>query len=104
MLALDERPSRADEPFVCLNERPVPLNAEARAPRPARPGHAAKRDTECRRGGTAGVFGVLERRAGRQFRGVTPQRSAIARISRTVATAYAAARIIHLVPNNCVFR
>ena len=102
VLALYERPYRADEPVVCLDEKPVPLHADVRAPRPARPGHLAKRDTEYRRGGTANVFGVVEPKAGRHFTGVTPDRAAraFARMLRTVITAYPAARTIHLVVDN----
>ena len=99
VLALYEWPYRADEPVVCLDEKPVPLHADVRAPRPARPGHVAKRDTDYRRGGTANLFGVVEPKPGRHFTCVTPDRSAVAfaRMLRTVITAYPVARTIHLV-------
>ena len=99
VLALYERPSRADEQVVCLDEKPVPLHADVRA---SRPGHVAKRDPEYRRGGTANVFGVVEPKAGRHFTCVTPDRSAVAfaRMLRTVITAYPVARTIHLVVDN----
>jgi len=80
----------------------VPLHADVRPPRPARPRHVAKRDNEYRRGGTANIFGVVEPKAPRHFTCVTPNRSsaAFARMVRTMITAYPAARTIHLVDDN----
>src|SRR5436189_209088 len=49
LLALYERPYHVKEPVVCLDEKPVSLHAEVRPPRPTRPGHIAKRDSEHRR-------------------------------------------------------
>jgi hypothetical protein len=46
VLALYERPYTTAEPVVCLDEKPVSLHAEVRAPQPARPGQMAKRDNE----------------------------------------------------------
>ena len=102
VLALYERPYRSDEPVVCLDEKPVSLHAEVRAPRPARPGQVATRDTEYRRCGTANIFGVVEPKAGRHLTCATPNRSAaaFARMVRTVARAYPTARTIHLVLDN----
>jgi len=102
VLALYERPYCAKEPVVCLDEKPVPLHADVRPPRPASPGHVAKRDNEYRRGGTANIFGVVEPKVGRHFTCVTPNRSsaAFARMIRTVIAAYPAARTIHLVVDN----
>ena len=68
ILALYERPLDPAEPVVCLDEKPVFLHADACAPRPARPGHVAKRDNEYRRCGTANIFGVVEPKAGRHSR------------------------------------
>ena len=99
VLALYERPHIAAEPVVCLDEKPVSLHAEVRAPQPARPGQMAKRDNEYRRCGTANIFGVVEPKTGRHFTCATPTRSALAfaRMVRTVVRAYPAARTIHLV-------
>jgi hypothetical protein len=58
VLALYEKPYDARKPVVCLDEKPVALHAEVRPPRPARPGHLAKRDNEYLRCGTANIFGV----------------------------------------------
>jgi hypothetical protein len=102
VLALYEKPYDAREPVVCLDEKPVPLHAEVRPPRPARPGHLAKRDNEYRRCGTANVFAVVEPKAGRHFTRATPDRSAaqFARVVRRVVAAYPRARTIHFVVDN----
>src|SRR3990172_9611641 len=102
VLALYERPYRPTEPVVCLDEKPVSLHADVRPPRPARPGHLAKRDNEYRRCGTANIFAVVEPQAGRHFTRATPDRSAaqFARVVQRVVAAYPDARTIHLVVDN----
>lgn len=102
LLALYEKPYDPREPVVCLDETPVALHAEVRPPRPARPGHIAKRDTEYERCGTANIFGVVEPKAGRHFTCATPNRSGhqFARVIRRLVWAYPAARTIHLVMDN----
>jgi DDE superfamily endonuclease len=102
LLALYERPYDPREPVVCLDEKPVALHAEVRPPRPARPGHLAKRDNEYQRCGTANIFGVVEPKAGRHFTRATPDRSAVqfARMVRRVVAAYPRARTIHFVFDN----
>ena len=102
VLALYERPYSVHEPVVCLDEKPVSLHAEVRPPRPARPGHLAKRDSEYRRCGTANLFAVVEPKAGRHFTRATPNRSArqFARVIARVVGAYPGARTIHLVMDN----
>ena len=102
VLALYERPYRRKEPVVCLDEKPVSLHAEVRPPRPARPGHLAKRDNEYRRCGTANLFAVVEPKAGRHFTCATPHRSAaqFARVIQRLVAAYPKARTIHLVMDN----
>jgi hypothetical protein len=64
VLALYEKPYNAAEPVVCLDEKPVALHADIRPPRPAKPGHIAKRDNEYKRCGTANLFAVVEPKAG----------------------------------------
>jgi len=83
-------------------KKPVSLHEEVRPPRPARPGHLAKRDNEYRRCGTANVFGIVEPKAGRHFTCASPDRSAqqFALMVRRVVTAYPRARVIHLVMDN----
>ena len=102
VLALYEKPYDPKEPVVCVDEKPVSLHADVRLPRPARPGHVAKRDNEYQRGGTANIFGIVEPKAGRHFTGATPNRSAaqFARMIRAIVIAYPQARTIHMVMDN----
>ena len=102
VLALYERPVDLKEPVVCLDERPLTLHADVRAPRPARPGHVAKRDNEYERCGTANLFGIVEPKTGRHFSRVTPNRTGpqFARVVRDLVAAYPRARTIHLVCDN----
>ncbi len=44
---------------MCLDERPVQLHADVRAPIAAAPGREAKRDSEYKRRGTANVFAIV---------------------------------------------
>ena len=102
VLALYEKPLDAKEPVVCLDEKPVSLHAEVRPPRPARPGHIAKRDSEYRRCGTANIFAVVEPKAGRHFTRATTNRSAaeFAKTIKRVVAAYPRTRTIHMVMDN----
>src|ERR1700676_2965470 len=81
------------------DEKPVALHADVRPPRPAKPGHIAKRDNEYKRCGTANIFAVVEPKAGRHFTCATPDRSAFqfAQVIRELVSAYPFARTIHLV-------
>jgi hypothetical protein len=101
-LALYEKPCRAAEPVICLDEKPVSLHDDVRASRSARPGHIAKRDNEYQRCGTANIFAVVEPKAGRHFNCVTPNRSAaqFALVVQRLAADYPLARRIHLVMDN----
>jgi hypothetical protein len=69
-----ERPYNAEEPVVCLDEKPVTLHADIRPPSPAAPGREARRDNEYERCGTANVFCAVEPKAGRHFTSPTPDR------------------------------
>ena len=102
VLALYERPYDPKAPVVCLDEKPVALHAEVRAPRPARPGHLAKRDNEYERRGTANIFGIVEPKAGRHLTRVTPNRSGaqVARVIADLVAAYPRVKTIHLVLDN----
>ena len=102
VLALYEKPYKTAEPVVCLDEKPVALHADIRPPRPAKPGHIAKRDNEYRRCGTANIFAAVEPKAGRHFTRATADRSAFqfAHVIRDLVSAYPFARIIHLVMDN----
>lgn len=102
VLAVYEKPYNPAEPVVCLDEKPISLHADVRAPIPATPGAVAKRDNEYERCGTANVFGVVEPKAGRHFPTATPDRSAFqfAQVVYRLALAYPEAETIHLVMDN----
>ena len=102
VLAVYEKPYNPAEPVVCLDEKPVSLHADVRAPIPAKPGKVAKRDNEYKRCGTANVFGVVEPKAGRHFTTATPDRSAFqfAQVVYRLAWQYPEAETIHLVMDN----
>jgi DDE superfamily endonuclease len=73
-----------------------------RPPRPASPGKPLRPDNECKRCGTANVFGVVEPKTGRHFTTATPNRSAAQfdRVVSHIAEQYPAARTIHLAMDN----
>ena len=102
VLGVYEKPYNPAEPVVCLDEKPVSLHADVRAPIPAKPGKPAKQDNEYKRCGTANVFGVVEPKAGRHFTTATRDRSGaeFARMVGHVVEQYPAARTIHLVMDN----
>jgi DDE superfamily endonuclease len=102
VLELYERPHNPQEPVVCLDEKPVSLHGEVRAPQAVRPGVIAKRDSEYKRKGTANVFCAVEPRAGRHFTFPTPRRSAaeFAKVVATIARRYPLAQTIHMVVDN----
>jgi len=66
------------------------------------PGHAARRDYEYKRCGTANVFCAVEPKAGRHFTKVTPTRASpdFAEFLLDIAAAYPATDTIHLVLDN----
>jgi hypothetical protein len=102
VLAVYERPYRPAEPVVCLDEKPVTLHAETRAPLPMKEGQPLRQDYEYRRCGTANVFCVVEPQAGWHLTRVTPRRTAAAFADtvRAVVDHYPFARTIHLVMDN----
>ena len=102
VLALYEKPFSEEEPVVCIDEKPVVLHRDIRAPLPARPGQLARRDYEYRRSGTANVFCGVEPKAGRHFPKPTPNRSAaqFADYLVEIVARYPQARTIHLVLDN----
>src|ERR1700688_2372430 len=102
VLAVYEKPYRAAEPVIGLDEKPISLHADLRAPLPARPGQVAKRDDEYERCGTANVFCAVEPKAGKHFTFPPPNRSApeLARVLNRIIGSYPYARTIHLVIDN----
>jgi hypothetical protein len=102
VLEVYERPYDFQQPVVCLDEKPVTLHADVRAPSPAIPGREARRDNEYERRGTANVFCAVEPKAGRHFTFATPDRSAFefAQVIFQLAMQYPKAETIHLVLDN----
>src|SRR5438270_1949278 len=97
-----EQPYDPQQPVVCLDEKPVTLQAEVRPPSPAQPGREARRDNEYERCGAVNVFCAVEPKAGRHFTFPTPDRSGFefARVMVDLALAYPKAKTIHLVMDN----
>jgi hypothetical protein len=102
VLAVYEKPYQADEPVICLDEKPIALHADVRPPLPAKPGKPARPDNEYKRCGTANVFGVVEPKGGRHFTIATSDRSAFqfAHVVKAVVDQYPNAKTIHLVMDN----
>ena len=102
VLEVYERPLSAEEPVVCVDEKPVTLRNDVRDPLPMKPGSVAKRDNEYERCGTANVFCGIEPQAGVHFTEVTPTRSSpeFAGFIQSIANHYPAAQTIHLVMDN----
>jgi hypothetical protein len=102
VLEVYEKPLSAEEPVVCVDEKPVTLHDEVREPIPMKPGSVAKRDSEYERCGTANVFCGIEPQAGVHFTKVTPTRASpeFADFIQSIANRYPAAQTIHLVMDN----
>src|ERR1017187_4894167 len=102
VLEVYERPLSAEEPVVCVDEKPVTLHNDVREPLPIKPGSVAKRDNEYERAGTANVFCGIEPQAGVHFTKVTPTRSSLefADFIQSIANRYPTAQTIHLVMDN----
>ena len=102
VLAVYEKPLSAREPVVCIDEKPVLLHADLRAPIPMQPGRVARRDSEYQRRGTANVFCGVEPKAGRHFTKVTATRCSaeFAEYLLEIAGHYPEADTIHLVMDN----
>jgi hypothetical protein len=102
VLAVYEKPYRANEPVVCVDEKPVSLHADVRPSRPMHPGQVTRRDNEYKRCGTANVFCAVEPKAGRHFTFPTPDRSAaeLAPVLGQIISSYPCAHTLHLVMDN----
>jgi transposase len=102
VLAVYEKSYQADEPVVCLDEKPIALHADVRSPLPAKPGKPLRPDNEYKRCGTANVFGIVEPKGGRHFTTATSDRTAprFAHVVKTVVDQYPDAQTIHLVMDN----
>ena len=102
VLEVYEQPYDQQEPVVCVDEKPITLQADVRPTSPAAPGREARRDSEYERCGTANVFCAVEPKAGRHFTFATPDRSGFefAQVAVILAMAYPEAKTIHLVLDN----
>jgi hypothetical protein len=76
-LALYEEPLSEKQPVACIDEKPVLLHQDIRAPLPARPGQTARRDYEYKRCGAANVFCRMEPKAVLHFPKPTATRPAV---------------------------
>jgi hypothetical protein len=72
-----ERPYVPRYPVVCLDEKPIQLLGEVRAPLPMRPGAVEKIDAEYKRNGTCSIFAAVEPLTGRQHISVRERRTAL---------------------------
>ena len=95
-------PSRKAFPLVCLDERPVQLHDEVRAPTSASPGRPARRDAEYKRRGTANVFAIVAPRLGLHLTHATKNRKSpsYVRALQRIAKTFPRAKRIHLVQDN----
>jgi hypothetical protein len=71
------RPYDPECPVVCMDEQPVQLVQETRAPIPAAPGRPKRVDYEYRRAGTANIFMFCEPSAGWRHVEATKQRTKV---------------------------
>ena len=102
VLEVYEKPLSAQEPVVCVDEKPVTLHNDVRDPIPMKPGSVAKRDNEYERCGTANVFCAIEPQAGVHLTKVTPTRSSpeFADFIQSIANRYLEVQTLHLVMDN----
>lgn len=102
VLEVYEKPLSADEPVVCVDEKPVALHNEVRDPIPMKPGSVAKQDSEYERCGTVNVFCAIEPKAGVHMTKVTPTRASreFADFLESITYRYPEAQTIHLVMDN----
>ena len=77
VLEVYHRPYDAKRPQVNMDEQPVQLTKETRAPLPTQPGKPARFDYEYERNGTANLFMFVEPLKGFRFVNVTARRTAV---------------------------
>ena len=102
VLNLMEKPARAREPVVALDERPVQLHATERNGRPMAPGRIAQRDYEYVRRGTANIFCIVAPKTGRHLTHATASRKArrFAAAMKRISDVYRDAKRIHIILDN----
>lgn len=77
ILELYLRPFDEKIPLICMDEQPVQLVREVRAPLPAQPGRPRRYDQHYGRAGTANIFLLTEPLAGWRRASVTRRRTAV---------------------------
>ena len=100
ILDLYQRPYCAEEPLVCMDERPIQLIKETRRPLPARPGQPPRYDYEYERNGSASLFLFTEPLAGWRRVAVRARRTALdwaAEIEHLLEEVYPQARKVILI-------
>jgi transposase len=102
ILGVYARAYDADNPVVCLDEKPVVLHSDKREALMMEPGDVKKVDYEYQREGTANVFSVVEPKAGRYLMRVTENKKgpAFAKLLGEIERKYADASMITLVMDN----
>lgn len=102
VLDVYERPFDPAKPVVCIDEKPVPLISDTRAPVPMEEGSVKKVDYEYERNGSVNVFVGVEPKVGRYFNEVTERRCSedFANFLCTIAAAYPEAEKIALIMDN----
>lgn len=103
VLAVYARPFDPAQPVVCMDEQPVQLTAETRAPIPATKAHPQRIDYEYERAGTASIFMFAEPLSGWRKVSVRPQRTKVdwaLEVAELLDTRYADAKSVILVCDN----
>lgn len=103
VLDVYQRPLDPARPVVCMDEQPVQLVKETRAPIPAAPGRPQRVDYEYERAGTANLFVFAEPRTGWRHVRATARRTKVdwaAEIRYLLTTRYADAATVVLVLDN----
>jgi len=103
VLEVYTRPYNKQFPVVCMDEQPIQLFDEKRAPIPATKNHPKRVDYEYERAGTASIFMFAEPLAGKREVSVRPHRTKIdwaLEIEQLLSAHYADAEKIILVCDN----
>ncbi len=103
VLEVYTRPYNKQFPVICMDEQPVQLFSEKRAPIPATKKHPKRVDYEYERAGTACIFMFAEPLAGKREVSVRPHRTKIdwaSEVEQLLSIQYADAEKILLVCDN----
>jgi len=103
VLEIYSRPYDPLVPVICMDEQPIQLLNETRAPIPATENHPQRVDYEYERAGTASIFMFTEPLAGKREVSVRPRRTKIdwaIEMEQLLSTQYAGADKIILVCDN----